>query len=332
MTEVILQQILAELRNPLGFVDPPYTKTINCNSQYGMPYFWNGNTKEYTFIPKPAICCILEGTKLEDRVAKGKPYKQLHIRIRADQSYTLVTGLLTTTGKSMLLSLLEVDVRKSVTFFFQQGRDEENVLLCNIFQNGRLIYNDCKMRDITNEHVMSMFEELQNRIGVIRDHSAEPAHEEEAQSSESEPTITEPDITGQHSLPVTENFSVDDFRKTIKMATTLSQIEKAEQVWQRNKTQVPAMNQTIEKELKAARHKLTQIAEAALADPDDVSNLILAIGNEVERVGWTRQQGSAHLQEAYKKKTRAELDTEQLLEFLIFLKGLPDKKKEAVVA
>ena len=316
--EALLQQILAELHNPLGFVEPPCTRTINCNSQYGMPYFWNGEKKEYTFIPKPAICCILEGTKLEDKVSKKGAYQQLHIRIRADQPYTLVTGLLTVTGKSMLMSLLEIDVRKPVIFHFQQGT-EENVLLCNVYQNGKLIFNDCKMGDITDEHVMSMFNELQKRIGCIRDQSEE-AHQEEVAPQ----PVTTLDITGQHSLSVSEEFNLNEFRKTIKMAMTLAQIEKAEQVWQRNKNQVPAMNQTIENELTAARHALTSSFH------DDVSDLILGIGNEIERVGWSRKQGSAHLQKTYSKKTRAELNTDQLMEFLTFLRSLPTK--EAITA
>lgn len=57
----------------------------------------------------------------------------------------------------------------------------------------------------------------------------------------------------------------------------------------------------------------------------DLSDLVVKIGIEVDRVGWTKKQGSAHLQQTYGKKTRAELDAEELIGFLNHLKGLPTK-------
>ncbi|NJR50141.1 MAG: hypothetical protein HC780_11785 [Leptolyngbyaceae cyanobacterium CSU_1_3] len=59
--------------------------------------------------------------------------------------------------------------------------------------------------------------------------------------------------------------------------------------------------------------------------PIDLSDAIAQIGAEIERIGWTKKQGSTYLQETYGKKTRAELTEDELLEFLHYLKALPSK-------
>jgi hypothetical protein len=65
--------------------------------------------------------------------------------------------------------------------------------------------------------------------------------------------------------------------------------------------------------------------EPIAADPLDLSDAIAQIGTEIERIGWTKKQGSTYLQETYGKKTRAELTEDELLEFLHYLKALPSK-------
>ncbi|PSB19007.1 hypothetical protein C7B65_13410 [Phormidesmis priestleyi ULC007] len=61
------------------------------------------------------------------------------------------------------------------------------------------------------------------------------------------------------------------------------------------------------------------------SDPIDLSDAIAQIGTEIERIGWTKKQGSTYLQKTYSKKTRAELTEDELLEFLHYLKALPSK-------
>ncbi|MBW4419756.1 MAG: hypothetical protein KME13_11070 [Myxacorys californica WJT36-NPBG1] len=61
------------------------------------------------------------------------------------------------------------------------------------------------------------------------------------------------------------------------------------------------------------------------SEPIDLSDAIAQIGTEIERIGWTKKQGSTYLQQTYSKKTRAELTEDELLEFLHYLKALPSK-------
>ncbi len=75
------------------------------------------------------------------------------------------------------------------------------------------------------------------------------------------------------------------------------------------------------------------IAESAAVNPTvatpvpqmDLSDAIAQIGAEIDRIGWTKKQGSTYLQETYSKRTRAELSDAELFEFLAYLKSLPAK-------
>jgi hypothetical protein len=66
-------------------------------------------------------------------------------------------------------------------------------------------------------------------------------------------------------------------------------------------------------------------AKAVAKPPMDLSDTIAQIGTEIDRIGWTKKQGSSYLQETYNKKTRVELTDEELFEFLDYLKSLPAK-------
>jgi hypothetical protein len=57
----------------------------------------------------------------------------------------------------------------------------------------------------------------------------------------------------------------------------------------------------------------------------DLSDTIAQIGMEIDRIGWTKKQGSAYLQQEYSKRTRAELTEAELFSFLGYLKSLPAK-------
>jgi hypothetical protein len=73
------------------------------------------------------------------------------------------------------------------------------------------------------------------------------------------------------------------------------------------------------------------MTEAPPLEPTiDLSDAIAQIGAEIERIGWTKKQGSAYLQEAYSKRTRAELSETELLSFLHYLKALPSKLQPAL--
>ena len=57
----------------------------------------------------------------------------------------------------------------------------------------------------------------------------------------------------------------------------------------------------------------------------DLSDAIAQIGMEIDRIGWTKKQGSAYLQQTYSKRTRAELTETELFGFLSYLKSMPAK-------
>jgi hypothetical protein len=74
-----------------------------------------------------------------------------------------------------------------------------------------------------------------------------------------------------------------------------------------------------------------EAAAPVLEDPVmDLSDAIMEIGAEIDRIGWTKKQGSSYLQETYSKRTRAELTQAELLSFLNYLKSLPSKVQPAL--
>jgi hypothetical protein len=70
---------------------------------------------------------------------------------------------------------------------------------------------------------------------------------------------------------------------------------------------------------------LLDIPVASSREPIDLSELIALSDVEMERVGWNKKRGQTHLRQTYSKQTRAELDEDQLLEFLHYLRALPSK-------
>lgn len=58
-------------------------------------------------------------------------------------------------------------------------------------------------------------------------------------------------------------------------------------------------------------------------EPDDLSNLIALTDIEMDRVGWTKQQGREYLKSTYGKSTRQRLDIDELMDFLNYLRALP---------
>jgi hypothetical protein len=55
----------------------------------------------------------------------------------------------------------------------------------------------------------------------------------------------------------------------------------------------------------------------------DLSSLISEIGVEIDRIGWSKRQGSTYLQKTYGKKTRSELTDDELEDFLTYLNTQP---------
>ena len=64
-------------------------------------------------------------------------------------------------------------------------------------------------------------------------------------------------------------------------------------------------------------------APADATEPDDLSTLIAHTDIEMDRIGWTKQEGRDYLKRTYKKSTRQRLDVDELMDFLHYLRALP---------
>ena len=63
--------------------------------------------------------------------------------------------------------------------------------------------------------------------------------------------------------------------------------------------------------------------ETTNSSPIDLSDAINRIPIEMSRLGWTTEQGRQYLMRTYGKRSRAQLDDEQVLEFLAYLQSQP---------
>jgi hypothetical protein len=82
--------------------------------------------------------------------------------------------------------------------------------------------------------------------------------------------------------------------------------------------------------LNSSKPKKAIAAETPVADPasnvnepDDLSTLIAHTDIEMDRIGWTKQEGRDYLKRTYKKSTRQRLDLDELMDFLNYLRALP---------
>ena len=59
-------------------------------------------------------------------------------------------------------------------------------------------------------------------------------------------------------------------------------------------------------------------------EPVNLSDVIAQTDVQIERLGWTKEQGREHLKKTYGKLGRSLLSEEELIDFLNFLKSQPD--------
>lgn len=71
--------------------------------------------------------------------------------------------------------------------------------------------------------------------------------------------------------------------------------------------------------------EVQKIEDSLTSEPVDLSELIALTDVEMERIGWGKKRGQSHLKRTYGKQTRAELNEDQLLEFLHYLRALPSQ-------
>ena len=74
---------------------------------------------------------------------------------------------------------------------------------------------------------------------------------------------------------------------------------------------------------KPSTSKEVSAVETASSTSRDLSSLISQIGVEIDRIGWSKRQGSTYLQKTYGKKTRSELTDDELEDFLTYLNTQP---------
>ncbi|NJP09296.1 MAG: hypothetical protein HC866_07245 [Leptolyngbyaceae cyanobacterium RU_5_1] len=69
--------------------------------------------------------------------------------------------------------------------------------------------------------------------------------------------------------------------------------------------------------------KSSKVIEPGTDELDDLSSLIALTDVEMDRIGWTKQEGRQYLKQTYSKSTRQSLTFDELLDFLNYLRARP---------
>ncbi|MFM2432900.1 MAG: hypothetical protein RLZZ511_4114 [Cyanobacteriota bacterium] len=314
----ILLQILAELRAanavPLGFGHPPKPRYIYANRQYPdcLWYFWNGCKNEHEPILHHALTGTIAKLEIETKEFRGKPDPKLNLTIRADRTYIIQAGFDTLFAKGLLFTLAKLPseaFRQPITIAVEPGETEQ-VLFCRIYNpnTGNSVY--APYPDDTDWPAVTM--RAMDKINRVPQGNTANAHEQPP--PEQPPPEQPPEIDGQGRILPDQTTSADGYNKLIREAKSLSELDQIRRDIDRHQSQLgPTYGGIVQR---------WQASVTALS-PTDVSDLISQIGVQMERVGWTKNQGSNFLAGAYGKRTRAELTAGEMLSFLAHLKTVP---------
>lgn len=119
------------------------------------------------------------------------------------------------------------------------------------------------------------------------------------------PTYDEPDFD----TPIEDRDIMSDYQPEMEENSTPSNVTPINRSAETNSTQKTPKTSTTKRKKKT--------------EPVDLSDVIAKTDVELERLGWTPQQGREYLIQTYGKRGRTLLTEEELLDFLTYLESLP---------
>jgi hypothetical protein len=308
-TDKLLLQILEELQRtnrpsaPLGFGHPPKPRYIYANRQYPdcLWYFWNGGDNKHEPIALTSLTGTIEKLEIETKEFRGKPDPKVNLHIRADRNYIIQAGADTLFAKGLLFTLSKLPPQafeQAITIAVEPGETEQ-VLFCRIYNpaTGQSIYapypDDTDWAKVTAKAISKV-----NR--------------------ETKPETPIPELDGQQRLmPDDYRGAADVVNQSIADATSKGELEQIG----RN---IETMRDSLGPMASALLDKVNvRIIEFMAAEPAAIA------AQEMERVGWSKDQGRDFLMVHFQKRTRAELTPEEMETFIGHLKNLPKKQPVA---
>lgn len=144
----LLLQILNELKKlnnpqPLGLLESGIK--IYCNRR-NAPYLWYriaSDRQTVIGIEQTAIRGYVKDLKIEDRERRGKEVPKLLLRLQADKSYWLESGVDSNFTKGLLAaisSLSPEELQEPITIAVKAGDDDESVLFCRVYTAQGLVF------------------------------------------------------------------------------------------------------------------------------------------------------------------------------------------------
>lgn len=309
MSDDLLRQILEELRQgnrpsiALGFCHPPKPTYIYANRSNPphLWYMWDHKDNAPIAIAHHALTGTIEKLEIETKEFRGKPDPKVNLHIRADRPYIIQSGFDTLFAKGLLFTLSKLPphaFQQAITIAVEPGETEQ-VLFCRVYNpaTGQSIYapypDDTDWAKVTAKAIAKV----------------------EGASNSPPPALETPipELDGQQRLlPDDNRGAADVVNQAIADAKTWEDLEQIE----RN-IGVMGLGPMASALLDKVNLK---IIELAANEPAAIA------AQEMERVGWSKEQGRDFLIEHFKKRTRAELTPDEMSTFIAHLKNLPKKQ------
>lgn len=304
----ILQAILDELRSrnssvTLGFGHPPKPRYIYANRQYSdcLWYFWNGADNQHEPIAHTALTGTIEKLEIETKEFRGKPDQKVNLTIRADRTYIIQAGADTLFAKGLLFTLSKLPhqaFQQPITIAVEPGETEQ-VLFCRI-------YNPA-----TGQSIYAPYPDDTDWVKV----TAKAIAKIEGASNPQPAEAPVPELDGQQRLiPDDNRGAADVVNQAIVDAVSKGELEQIGRKIEAMRSSLGPMTAALLDKANMRIIELTAQEPAAIA------------AQEMERVGWSREQGRDFLLEHFKKRTRAELTEQEMETFIAHLRNLPDKQ------
>jgi hypothetical protein len=346
-TNLLLSSILSQIQDSrivLGFQDTTvevvYLNAVKCQG-----YLWY---KVHDGVQEPiaakAFTGYLQKLTITDTVRRDKETKKLNLWMVGEdaKTYRFECGLDSQTAKNILSSIAAMapdQIQSAMTIRPKTGNDA-SVLFLRFQIRGNPIF--APYNNQTNWE--TMFQIASDKLAA----NAKP-EESEAEEIDGEPVSTPrsvPAATAAPTAPVpvvtpkpittTSNPSqaatlplatlppgvIDQFKIFVGSVRSLEDVQKLAS-WAGRSPQVeafaevPQIKQWVEQQIASLYSQYEQGGQ------EDLSDLLANISSEMSRAGWDMNQGRAHIQNKYGKRSRQELAPYQLREFLEYLQEQP---------
>jgi hypothetical protein len=169
--------------------------------------------------------------------------------------------------------------------------------------------------DLSLHHYSSNLQDLsESELPLLQQPIAPPDLPETAPEA---PELTAEEITQNHALDWLNDSNPTESLLPVEMPAKSDKSEKSRRKTESATKTAPVPTSTV------PTPTVAPLPQESIGQAGDRSNEIAKIGVEMKRLGWTTEQGRSYLKRTYGKRSRQELNDDELIDFLRYLEAQP---------